>query len=226
MYRLDSRSEAEALPVALDGIRPALEHRAAASAAMETSDDPARREAEAIAIRQRLMMAMGVAMSAYRELVASGALPHANTLGEQLKRLCRQQKTFGIHIEGDLQEMTEELKRAAAALRHEQFPREAIDKVAGELRDILPALLLLQNGRYQELLFRLIESLESANGDGRLDLKDQHLLQRLKQHESALSKIGRSETGDWEKVSVLIEDLADSSAPEDYRWDANRRRPN
>jgi hypothetical protein len=169
------------------------------------------------------MMAMGIAPSAYQDLLRSGALPHANTLGEQLRRLCQQQ-LIGVHIDTDLQEFNEELERAAEALRHEEFSRDAIDKTVVELQGILPALLLLQGGRYQDTLFKLIDSLERANGEGQLDLREQQLLQRLKYHESALSKIARNQSSDWQKVAVLIEDFADGATPGDF--EADHRRPN
>jgi hypothetical protein len=230
-YRLDTGPH-ESGPVIggrLDSMPPALEHRPEGPAAdVKPLPDaaPARSDADLLTIRQRLMMAMGVAPSAYRDLVRSGALPHANALGEQLRRLCQQQRTIGVHIDTDLQEFNEELDRAAEALRHEEFASDAIDKVADDLRQILPALLLMQGGRYQEILFRLIDSLEAANGEGQLDLKGQQLLQRLKYHEAALSKVGRSDSADWERVSVLIEDFAESAPPGDFRWDAGQRRPN
>jgi hypothetical protein len=230
-YRLD-KGPHEAAPVIggrLDAVPPALEHRPAEMA--HDHSPPAAPpalpgRADGDVVRQRLMMAMGFAPSAYRDVVRSGALPHANALGEQLLRLCQQQRTVGVHLDTDLQEFNEELDRAADALRHEEFPGDVIDRVAAELHQILPALLLMQGGRYQEILFKLIESLEAANGEGQLDLKGQQLLHRLKYHEMQLSKVGRSEPADWVQVSGLIEDFAESAPPGDYRWDVGQRRPN
>ena len=68
-------------------------------------------------------------------------------------------------------------------MRHEAFSGEAIDEAADQLRDILPAIILMHGGVYQENLFKLIESLEAANGEDKLDRKEQQLLQRLKYHE-------------------------------------------
>jgi hypothetical protein len=90
----------------------------------------------------------------------------------------------------------------------------------------LPALLLIQGGRYQEIVLKLIGSLEAEHGAGDLDLKGQQLLQRLKLHELQLSKIGRSDSNDWQKLGGLIEDFAESAPPGDYRWEAGQRRPN
>ncbi len=228
-YRLDDGQHAD-VPVfggSLNGERPALEHRPAEVGRLPSAAPSAGRgDLEPTTIRQRLMMAMGIAPSAYRDLVLSGALPQANTLGEQLRRLCQQQRSVGVHIDTDLQEFGEELERAADALRHEEFAKEAIDKVLAELQSILPALLLLQGGRYQEILFKLIESLEAADAEGQLEMKERQLLQRLKLHEAALSKIGRNDSADWQKVAVLIEDFAEGAAPGDYRPDMDRRRPN
>ncbi|PPD07797.1 MAG: hypothetical protein CTY28_08160 [Hyphomicrobium sp.] len=231
-YRLDHGPH-ERAPIAggrLDATPPALEHHAAAVPA--PSDDATappfqpRKEIDSKIIRQRLMMGMGLAPSLYRDLAGTGALEHANVLGEQLRRLCQQQRSIGVHIDTDLQEFNEELDRAAAAMRHEEFPADAIEQVADELRQILPALLLIQGGRYQEIVLKLIGSLEAEHGAGDLDLKGQQLLQRLKLHELQLSKIGRSDSNDWQKLGGLIEDFAESAPPGDYRWEAGQRRPN
>ncbi len=230
-YQLDQGRRASA-PIAggrLDATPPALEHHLAnlpADDPVTAVVHPPRKDVDLKVIRQRLMMGMGVAPSIYRDLAGTGALEHANVLGEQLRRLCQQQRTIGVHIDTDLQELNEELDLAASALRHEEFPSEAIDSVADQLRQILPALLLIQGGRYQEIVLKLIGSLEAEDGAGDLDLKGKQLLQRLKLHESQLSKIGRSDGGDWQKLSGLIEDFAESAPPGDYRWDAGQRRPN
>ena len=224
----------------LDAAPPRLEHHAAVippSSDLSPSDlgsldeapagtQPARKETDPKIIRQRLMMGMGLAPSLYRDVAGTGALEHANVLGEQLRRLCQQQRMIGEHIDTDLQEFNEELDRAAAALRHEEFPGDAVEAVADELRQILPALLLIQGGRYQEIVLKLIASLEAEDGAGDLDLKGRQLLQRLKLHELQLSKIGRSNGSDWLKLGGLIEDFASGAAPGDYHWDAGQRRPN
>jgi hypothetical protein len=233
-YRLDSgpHGETPAFAGSLADERPALEHRpgdrgsqnvpvpAQEPALVARSDSGDQRT-----IRERLMMAMGIAPSAYRDLLRSGALPHANALGQQLGRLCNQ-KLIGVHINSELQDLNEELERAADTLKHEEFSADQIDKVVFDLQAVLPALLLQQGGRYQETLVKLIDSLERANGEGHLDLKEQQLLQRLKFHESALSKIARSEGADWQRVAVLIENFADSAASGDYRPESDNRRPN
>jgi hypothetical protein len=170
-------------------------------------------------------MAMGIAPSAYRDLVRSGALPHANALALQLGRLC-QQKLIGVHINSELQELSEELERAAETLKLDTSTGDLVDRTVFELQAMLPALLLQQGGRYQETLCKLIDSLERANGEGHLDHKEQQLLQRLKFHESTLSKISRSGSADWQRVAVLIEDFADSADSGDYRPEPDHRRPN
>ncbi len=230
-YRLDMGPHGET-PVfsgSLNQERPALEHRPTDRGGQDTppplAASSARTDGDQRAIRERLLMAMGVAPSAYRDLVRSGVLPHANALGLQLGRLC-EQKLIGVHINSELQELSEELQRAAETLKHETFTGDLIDRTVFELQTILPALLLQQGGRYQETLCKLIDSLERANGEGHLDHKEQQLLQRLKFHESALSKICRSESPDWQRVAVLIEDFADSANSGDYRPEQDHRRPN
>jgi hypothetical protein len=186
--------------------RPALEHRSPDSGRQDQAASSARADGDQRAIRDRLLMAMGIAPSAYRDLVRSGALPHANALALQLGRLC-QQKLIGVHINSELQELSEELERAAQTLKHDTSNGDLIDSTVFELQAILPALLLQQGGRYQETLCK-------------------QLLQRLKFHESTLSKISRSESTDWQRVALLIEDFADSADSGDYRPEPDHRRPN
>ncbi len=230
-YRLDTGPHGET-PVfsgSLNPERPALEHRSPDSgrqdAPIAQAASSARADGDQRAIRDRLLMAMGIAPSAYRDLVRSGALPHANALALQLGRLC-QQKLIGVHINSELQELSEELERAAQTLKHDTSNGDLVDSTVFELQAILPALLLQQGGRYQETLCKLIDSLERANGEGHLDHKEQQLLQRLKFHELTLSKISRSESTDWQRVALLIEDFADSADSGDYRPEPDHRRPN
>jgi hypothetical protein len=219
-----------ALP--LDSTPPALEHRPVPPALEQASDQlppAASRQAgqeQVRSIRRRLMMELGFAPSTYGDLVRSGALAQANILANQLKRLCQQQRSIGEHIDNELQDLNDELDRAVAAMRHEAFSGEAIDEAADQLRDILPAIILMHGGVYQENLFKLIESLEAANGEDKLDRKEQQLLQRLKYHESALSKVGRSESEDWKLIGSLIDDFAQGATPGDPRGNADHRRPN
>ncbi|MBY0226465.1 MAG: hypothetical protein K2Q28_11725 [Hyphomicrobium sp.] len=232
-YRLDTGPHGDA-PVfsgSLNSERPALEHRSTDNGkgkqemSIAQMASSARADGDQRAIRDRLLMAMGIAPSAYRDLMRSGALPHANALALQLGRLCRQ-NLIGVHINSELQELSEELERAAQTLKHDTSSGDLIDSTVVELQAILPALLLQQGGRYQETLCKLIDSLERANGEGHLDHKEQQLLQRLKFHESTLSKISRSESTDWQRVALLIEDFADSADSGDYRSEPDQRRPN
>ncbi len=230
-YRLDAARTVDAPVIGgqLDSKPPALEHhqpQRAIDASVAAAVPAARVPADIEIIRQRLMMSMGLAPSAYKDVIRSGALAYVNTLGLQLKRLCKQQRAIGEHIDPDLQEFEDDLEQAALGLRHEQFSSEVIGEVADELRAILPALLLMQGGRYQEMLNKLIGSLEKANGEGQLDQKGQQLMHRLKLHESALSKVGRQEVADWQEVGLLIDNLAEGTPPGDHHWDAGQRRPN
>ncbi len=149
--------------------RHALEHRPS-SRAMKASlsglstPPAAATEADRKVVRDRLLMAVGLAPSDYTDLIRSGALPHANALATLLQRLSQQQ-LIGVHIDDELNEMKEELQRAAAAIRHEQYAAGLVDTVSADLEAVVPALLLRQGGRYQETLIRLIDSLERANGE-------------------------------------------------------------
>ncbi len=184
--------------------------------------------AERAAVRQRLLMAMGIAPSAYADLVRSEALPEANLAADQLRRICRQHRPLGAHIETDIAELRADLDRAADGLKHEQHRPELVEYVRHEVLSILPALLLVQGGRYQDILNKFIDQLELHDGEGHLDSKGRQLLSRLKYHESALSKIPRDERHDWKRVAYLLEDFGGSESRSDFDSDSEteRRRPN
>nr|MCU0731051.1 hypothetical protein [Hyphomonas sp.] len=233
-YRLDSGPHERAAVAGgrLDAVPPALEDQRADrdqpdGVMAAPGDDLSYDEGEVRDIRDRILMSLGIAPSTYTDLIASGALANASSLGEQLRRLSSRFPRIGVHIETDLSEFSEGLNREADLLRHDTYSKGAIEKAKSELEEILPALLLLQNGHYQEHLLRVIGRLEEDNGAGELALGDQELLRRLKYHEAALSKIGRRAGEDWQRVSGLLEAFADNVLPpSDYRWDAGQRRPN
>lgn len=189
---------------------------------------PAPSYAERMEVRESLLMAMGIAPSAYSDLLRSGALPAANLAAEQLRRLCRLHRPLGAHIETDIAELRADLDHVADGLRHEQHRPELVDAVRQEVLAILPALLLIQGGRYQDILNKFIGDLELQDAEGNLDGKGRLLLERLKTHESALSKAPRTEAQDWEYVADLIENFGAGGVSSSYDQDGDtaRRRPN
>lgn len=210
---------------ALDEAQPKLEHHAASNGAGSLEAPPDDSRPDVVAARNRLMMAMGLAPSAYGDLVRSGVLPHAHALGDQLRRLCQQQ-VVGPHINTHLQDFNADLQRAKDMLRHEAYSGPALDQAADEIEAVLPAFLLTRNGGYLAAVNQLIASMESDNGEGRLNVREQQLLKRLKYHEAAISRVGRNSDADWQRVAMLIEDLADGPAPDTLRGESSQRRPN
>ena len=216
----------------LNPAQPAIAHQPAAPA-LKSEPPPAAPPplpggAERAAVRQRLMTVMGLAPSAYRDLVQSGSLAQANAAGEHLRRLCRQHRPLGVEIEADLANLRADLDRAADALKHEQYSIEVVDSVSGEIVDILPALLLVQDGRYQDILNNFIAKLEVQDAEGALDPKERSLLGRLRHHESALSNVPRGGPEDWQRVGYLLQDFSTSGSATDFDPDEEqgRRRPN
>ncbi len=210
---------------ALDAAQPRLEHLGSENAAGPAEDTPADNALEQVAIRNRLLMSMGLAPSAYTDLVRSGALPHAQALGDQLRRLC-QDPLMGPHINTEVQYFSAELQSAKEMLRRDTHSAAALDRAADEIEAVLPALLLARDGRYVDAVNELITSLENVHGEGHLDSREQQLLRRLKHHEAALSRVGRSSDDDWQRIAMLIEDLADTPPPGAIRGESSQRRPN
>jgi hypothetical protein len=171
---------------------------------------------------------MGFDRSAYLDLVQSGALPQANVIAEHFRRLCKQHREIASHIETELGDLRGDLERVAAGLRHEKYNAKVVDETLDELTGILPALLLSQGGRYQETLMKLIDHLEGQDAEGGLDGREIQLLNRLRYHESALSKVPRNGPADWQRVAHLIEEFADGAPRTDHNpdGDRDRRRPN
>jgi hypothetical protein len=187
---------------------------------------PDQTEADRTGIRQRFMMAMGYAPSAYRDLVDSGALPQANAIAHHFRRICQQHKEIAERIDGDLRDLQVDIERVAAALRHERYSTKVVDEELEAMTNMLPALLLSQGGRYQEFLIDLIDRLEAQDAEGNLDGRETQFLNRLKFHESALSKIARNGPSDWQRVVHLIGDFADGETRGDQSPDGDRQRPN
>jgi hypothetical protein len=142
-----------------------------------------------------------------------------------LRRLC-QQHLIGPHINTQLQDFIADLQRAKDTLRHEAYSGPDLDRAADEVEAVLPALLLTRNGGYLDILIDLIANLEASQGEGHLDSREQQLLRRLKHHEAALSRVGRSSDDDWQRIAMLIEDLADTPPPGAIRGESSQRRPN
>jgi hypothetical protein len=183
-------------------------------------------DADRTNIRQRFMMAMGYAPSAYRDLVDSGAVPQANVIADHFRRLCKQHREIASHIETELGDLRGDLERVAAGLRHEKYNAKVVDETLHEMTGILPALLLSQGGRYQETLMKLIDNLEGQEAEGGLDGREIQLLNRLRYHESALSKVPRNGPADWQRVAHLIEEFANAAPRNDHSSDGDRQRPN
>jgi hypothetical protein len=209
----------------LDAAQPKLEHHGADNGSQSGEEAPVDSGLEQVAIRNRLMMAMGIAPSAYTDLVRSGALPHAQALGDQLRRLCQHQQ-IGPHINTEVQDFNAELQSAKDLLRRDTYSAAALDRAADEIEAVLPALLLTRNGRYLDAVIEMITRLENSHGEGHLDTREQQLLRRLKHHEAALSRVGRESDADWQKIAMLIETLADDPATGAFRGETGQRRPN
>ncbi len=185
--------------------------------------------AERQTVREALIMKLGLPPSAYSELVRGEALAFAIGAAQQLRRLCRRQPTIGVHIETEISYLRSDLERGAAELKQEGYDRSLVDLIQQEIDDVLPALLLVQSGRYQSTLNDLIAELEIQDGEGRLAQTERNFLYRLRMHESALSKLPRAEPGDWQRVANLLEALGSDTA--EPRFDTNNdalggRRPN
>ncbi|MDX2309018.1 MAG: hypothetical protein NW216_12315 [Hyphomicrobium sp.] len=188
-------------------------------------DDNAASSIERSAIRQRLVMALGFAPSDYRELVQNGSMLVAGSAARELTRLCRQVPEIGAHLEMEIGDLQAELDRSAEILKLEHGSPQLVDEVHDEIVDILPALLLIQGGKYQAILNEVIANLEEQDGSGALSPRERHLKDRLKRHESELSRLPRSIPGDWRRVAVLLQTFGDGWAQAGREADGGAQDP-
>ncbi len=195
---------------------PALTHQPSPSSASETpsaglAPPPVVPNEMRAVIRDRLLESMNRDPSIYDYLVQNGSLAMANVAGDHLLRLCELEPRLGKHIEYDLSELQTDLEQAAAGLKHENINAATVDSVKLELLEILPALLLMQGGGYQDRLNELIDNLQVQAGQGHLNPAELSLLSKLQLHESALSKMPRANPADWQKLAYLLEDFGRAS---------------
>ncbi len=234
---------------ALDAARPQLTHQAGttpeqspppiqASAAPAAGSPPASTavgssaveipppppsKAELNAVRDQLLMIIGMAPSIYGDLVRSNALATASVAAEQVRRLCRQHQALGPHIETELSDRLSDLEQAAQAMKFEGYRGAAVDTVHSELAALMPALMIVQGRQYQDILNTCIENLESEEAQGNLSTAEVRLLQRLRVHESALSKISLHTADDWQRVAYLLEDFVNGNEQPHYDRDGEAR---
>ncbi len=214
--------------------RPQIEHRpdtasmAGRDAMAALSPPPLPSAADRAEVRQNLLSAMGRAAEDYDELVDHQVLPIVNIAASHLRRLSRKQPDLGKLIQLEMEALSSDLDQAANGLKHDKYSPAVVEAARQDLVEILPALLLQQNGRYKDVLLEYVTYLEDSDGQGNLDSRGRLLLKQLRNHEAALSKIARGDAKDWQRVANLLEDFGSRSIDEGHESerDSQTRRSN
>jgi hypothetical protein len=206
----------------------ALGHAGAQTNSEHENDDrrQAELESERHEIRRHLLMAMGLAPSMYDDLVRSKALPAANVVGQQLSGLAKRAPLLGSEVETDMADLRSALEHAVSALKLERANPSQLEAAHRDVEHALPVLMLLPNGRYQERLAHIIEGMEDQDGKGALYPNDRAFLAQLRQHYTALKRLSRSSSEDWQRVGHLLANLDENAISTAYDDGDRNRRPN
>ncbi len=200
--------------------------RAARNSSNEGTDEPGPDpDAERQDLRRRLLMSMGMAPSMYDDLVRSKALPISNVVGQQLQELAKRAPSLGAEVDDDLKQLHKSLRHAVSGLKLEGSSQSQLEAAYREIEHALPVLMLLPGGGYQERLANIIEGMEEQDGKGALYPNEQAFLNQLRQHQSALARLARNSSDDWQRIGHLLASL-DENADADYDNDERDYRPN
>jgi hypothetical protein len=194
------------------------------------SEDPQRLgpdpDEERQELRRSLLMGMGIAPSMYDDLVRSKALPISNVVGQQLVDLAKRAPSLGAEVEEELTQLHKALRHAASGLKLEASNSPQFDLAYREIEYALPLLMLLPGGGYQERLANIIEVMEEQDGKGALYPNERAFLMQLRQHQSAMTRLARNSSEDWQRIGHLLASLDENVGADAYDDDERDRRPN
>jgi hypothetical protein len=162
----------------------------------------------------------------YDDLVRSKALPISNVVGQQLVDLAKRAPSLGAEVEEELRQLHKGLRHAASGLKLEASNSPQFDLAYREIEHALPLLMLLPGGGYQERLANIIEVMEEQDGKGALYPNERAFLMQLRQHQSAMTRLARNSSEDWQRIGHLLASLDENVGADAYDDDERDRRPN
>jgi hypothetical protein len=161
--------------------------------------------------RQLLLKALELTPVAWHRIstpeIAAQALAAASALRRQARAHRGLNEALKL-IESDRRGILDrEQKVIASRLDGDGRARDLLDETATEIAQLIPALILLPEGR---LLGHLIAALEEGQGDDRLSEDEQLLLHRLQELESNLKTMDWNDERAWRNIGRQIDHLNDA----------------
>jgi hypothetical protein len=200
---------------ALDARQPAIADQRAArllgngrghNGASHANDEELRSE-----FRQLLLKALELTAVAWHRIsspeIAAQALAAASALRRQARAHRGLNEALKL-IESDRRGILDrEQKVIASRIDTDGRARDLLDETATEIAQLIPALILLPEGR---LLGHLIAALEEGQGDDRLSEDEQLLLRRLQDLEGNLKVMDWNDERAWRNIGRQIDHLNDA----------------
>jgi hypothetical protein len=159
--------------------------------------------------RQLLLNALELTPAAWNRISAPEIAAQALAAAGSLRRQARAHRGLNEAlklIESDRHgNLDREQKVIASGI--DGRSRDLLDETAGEIAQLIPALILLPEGR---LLGHLITALEEGQGDDRLSEDEQLLLHRLQGLERDLKSMDWTDERAWRNVGRQIDHLNDA----------------
>jgi hypothetical protein len=161
--------------------------------------------------RQLLLKALELTPIAWHRIsspeIAAQALAAASALRRQARAHRGLNEALKL-IESDRRSILDrEQKVIASRLDADGRARDLLDETATEIAQLIPALILLPEGR---LLGHLIAALEEGQGDDRLSEDEQLLLRRLQDLEGNLKVMDWNDERAWRNIGRQIDHLNDA----------------
>jgi hypothetical protein len=159
--------------------------------------------------RAALLRSMDLDEAAYAAVARPEYIGGAVAAGKSLEHLKENDSPLAKHLRWSEKEMRDALERTYKALWSRQGDDAnkiaALNAVNDEIDRLLPALMLSPRGPYERIIRNLIDELQDAAGrDGGLEDEDQDFLERLRVHQSDLSRVRRDTPEAWHKIGELV----------------------
>jgi hypothetical protein len=162
--------------------------------------------------KQQLLAALDLDSSALDNISAPEIAPAAVGAAHALKRHARTNPKLNGHLKLVESESARALEQAQAmlALQYNDNDRaiSLLNDCAREITELLPALLLLPEGK---LIDGLISALEEGDADDRLTDEEHFLLNRLQRLKGDLERMPLDDASAWKGIARQLEHLGESS---------------
>jgi hypothetical protein len=159
--------------------------------------------------RAAFLGAMQLDEQAYAAVAQPEFISSAVAAGKSLEHLKENSSPLAKNLRWKEKEIRDALQRIYKTLWSRQNDDAnriaALNAVNEEIEGLVPALMLCPRGPYEGIVRNLIDQLQDAAGrEGGLDDDHQDLLERLREHQAALSRVRRDSPEGWNKIGQLV----------------------